>query len=77
MEVAVTSCFDEFYGENICCFVVPKKNSKIDLNKIDTWCEKSLGTFKKPEKYVVLDSLPKGISGKILKLELKKKTNEK
>ena len=44
---------------------------------MDSFCQKSLGVFKKPEKYVILNNLPKGVSGKILKLELKKKINEK
>ena len=75
-EVAVIPSFDEFYGENICCFIVPKNKFKLDLKKLDSFCQKSLGAFKKPEKYIILKNLPKGISGKILKLELKKKINE-
>ena len=77
-EVAVTKCFDAFYGENICCFLVAKKNYKLNLNRIDNYCEKILGNFKKPKKYLILKELPKGPSGKVLKIELLKKiSNEK
>ena len=71
-DVAVTSIFDEFYGENICCYLVFHKNVKIDLKKIDSYCLKQLGSFKKPDKYHILEDLPKGPSGKVLKIELKK-----
>ena len=71
-EVAIISIFDEFYGENICCYLVLQKNKKFNLQAIDDYCLKHLGIFKKPSKYYVLNSLPKGPSGKILKLELKK-----
>ena len=30
-EVAVTKCFDAFYGENICCFFSCKKKLQIKL----------------------------------------------
>ena len=76
-EVAITRCFDQFYEENVCCFLVLKKNFKLNLKKIESYCEKFLGNFKKPQKYVILKKLPKGPSGKILKLELKKMINEK
>ena len=71
-DVAVTSIFDEFYGENVCCFLVSHKNVNLDLNKIDSFCLKNLGSFKKPSKYVILKDLPKGPSGKVLKIELKR-----
>lgn len=71
-DVAVTSIFDEFYGENICCCLVLHKNKKFNLEKIDNYCLKHLGSFKKPDKYHVLKQLPKGPSGKVLKIELKK-----
>ena len=32
-DVAVTSIFDEFYGENICCCLVLHKNKKFNLEK--------------------------------------------
>jgi acyl-coenzyme A synthetase/AMP-(fatty) acid ligase len=75
-DVAVTSIFDEFYGENICCYLVFHKNVKIDLKKIDSYCLMQLGSFKKPDNYHILEDLPKGPSGKVLKIELKK-INEK
>tara|TARA_B100002019_G_C21273751_1_gene603904 strand:+ start:1107 stop:2660 length:1554 start_codon:yes stop_codon:yes gene_type:complete len=76
-EVAITSIYDEFYGENVCCFLVFKKKSKLSLKKIDNYCLRHLGNFKKPNKYIVLKKLPKGPSGKILKLVLKKKYEKK
>ena len=72
-DVAVTSIYDEFYGENICCYLVFNTKSKINLKKIDNYCSNHLGDFKKPNKYIILKNLPKGPSGKILKLVLKKK----
>ena len=54
-----------------------KKKSKLSLKKIDNYCLRHLGNFKKPNKYIVLKKLPKGPSGKILKLVLKKKYEKK
>lgn len=76
-DVAVTSIYDEFYGENICCYLVFNTKSKINLKKIDNYCSNHLGDFKKPNKYIILKNLPKGPSGKILKLVLKKKYEKK
>ena len=46
-EVAVTKCFDAFYGENMyMLFFSSKKNYKLNLNRIDNYCEKILGNFK-------------------------------
>ena len=76
-EVAVTSIFDEFYGENICAYVVLDKKFKFNLKKIDNYCLNQLGIFKKPNKFIFLNNLPKGPSGKVLKLLLKKKYEKK
>ena len=57
--------------------VVWGTKDQLNLKKIESYCEKFLGNFKKPQKYVILKKLPKGPSGKILKLELKKMINEK
>ena len=76
-DVAVTSIFDEFYGENICSHLVFHKNEKIDIKKIDSYCLKHLGAFKKPDRYHILKDLPKGPSGKVLKIELRKTYEKK
>ena len=68
---------NSFSVKKFCEYYCYNKINSVNLKKIESYCEKFLGNFKKPQKYVILKKLPKGPSGKILKLELKKMINEK
>jgi fatty-acyl-CoA synthase len=72
-EVAVIGVPDEKWGEVGKAFLVLEKQLQHDLNaleKIQQHCQIHLAKFKIPKHFQIVDGLPKGDSGKILKREL-------
>lgn len=63
---------DKVYGEEIKAFVVLKPNVQSSEEEIIAFCKKHLPTFKTPKKVQFLDSLPKNLLGKVLRMELRK-----
>ena len=72
-EVAVVGIPDEKWGEAVTAFVVGKSNETIDVEGIKERARTVLGGYKLPKKIVVLDELPKNVSGKVLKRKLRDK----
>lgn len=72
-EVAVVGQPDKILGENIVAFVVPKDGCDISQKEILRHCRRNLPAFKVPHRITLIDDLPKTVSGKIQKLELKNK----
>ena len=70
-EVAVLGKPDMLFGETILCYIVPKGNKSINISTLKNSCKEKLGEFKTPSEFKLLDYLPKGPSGKILKRELR------
>lgn len=76
-EVAVVGQPDEIYGENVVAFVVfqgSAEKDKKDPNTIKEFLVSRLSPEKIPTQIHVLDSLPRGKTGKIDKPSLKHKT---
>jgi acyl-CoA synthetase (AMP-forming)/AMP-acid ligase II len=73
-EVAVIGYPDAKLGERICAVVVPVKGEAIILNDlVGFFIEKGVAIYKRPEKLLVVESMPKNSLGKILKRELRKR----
>ena len=73
LEVAAFAIADENYGEEIAVCVLPKKNHAVSENNIKQLCTQTLGAYKTPKKVFIVDEpLPKGSSGKILRLHIAK-----
>lgn len=70
LEVAVVGVPDSKWGEVGQAFVVPK-NNQLSIDDLQNHCLKNLAKFKIPKHFKLLESLPKGDSGKILKRKLK------
>jgi long-chain acyl-CoA synthetase len=70
-EAAVIGVPDMLLGETIKCFLIPKNGIKIDADKIRNYCKEKLGDFKTPSEIEIVETLPKGPSGKILKKDLR------
>jgi len=70
-EVAVVGEEDEILGESITAYVVAKERSGIDPHAIQRCCRDRLPVYMVPRKVVFMDELPKTISGKIRKNELR------
>ena len=71
-EVAVIGVTDEKFGETGCVCAVLKPDTALTLDDILAHLEGKLATFKKPKYLHVMDELPRGGTGKVLKFELRK-----
>lgn len=70
-EVAVVGVPDEKWGEMVTAFVTLKKNASVTQEEIIGSTEKVLARYKLPKKIIFKSDLPKNVSGKVLKRELR------
>jgi long-chain acyl-CoA synthetase len=73
-EVAVVAREDEMLGEVPVAFVALRSGSASDADSLLQHCRTSLATYKCPVAIEILDELPKGPTGKILRRALKPQT---
>lgn len=66
-EVAVVGAKSKKWGEEVVAFLVGGASK----DELDSYCLNHLARFKRPKKYIFLDSLPKNNYGKILKKNLR------
>jgi len=72
LETAVIGVPDQFIGEAIRAYVVPKNGVPIPAEELIAYCKERLPEYKVPRTVVIRESLPKNASGKIMKEELRK-----
>jgi long-chain acyl-CoA synthetase len=70
-EAAVVGVPDEKWGETVVAYVTLSGSESISLEDADTFLRPLLAGYKIPRELVVIDSLPRNASGKILKRELR------
>ncbi|MED5532567.1 MAG: hypothetical protein VX411_00530 [Pseudomonadota bacterium] len=70
LEAAAVGIADTRYGEEVAACVVVSPGNLIDVDALRTHCEKNLGAFKTPSVFHLMETLPKGPSGKIQRLKL-------
>ena len=58
------------YGQDIAVYLVMRENMVFNDNEMREHCLSELGKYKSPGKYVVVDELPRGPSGKVQRLKL-------
>jgi acyl-CoA synthetase (AMP-forming)/AMP-acid ligase II len=58
------------YGQDIAVYLVLRENAIFDEQDMRRHCLKELGQYKSPSKYVVVQELPRGPSGKVQRLKL-------
>ncbi|OLO26063.1 hypothetical protein PZ61_0235710 [Streptomyces sp. MNU77] len=66
-EVCVVGTPDERWGEVVSAAVVPVSPGSVDAEAVEKWCAERLAGYKKPRRVVLVENLPKGSTGKILK----------
>jgi long-chain acyl-CoA synthetase len=71
LQVAVIGLPDETHGEEICAVIVP--SGQLDTDELREWAKERLGRHKYPREYRIVDELPLGPSGKVLKRELRRR----
>jgi acyl-CoA synthetase (AMP-forming)/AMP-acid ligase II len=70
LEAAAVGVDDENYGQEVVACVVLRDGFECDEEELKLFCEAGVGKYKAPKIIYFLDDLPKGPSGKILRLEL-------
>ncbi|HEY3736966.1 MAG TPA: AMP-binding protein [Jatrophihabitans sp.] len=75
-EVSVIGVPDERLGEVARAYVIPKHGVTLDPDEMIVWSRERLANFKVPRSIVVVESLPRNASGKVLKRELRKAVAE-
>lgn len=70
LEAAAFGAPDEFYGQEVMACVSLKSGSKCTEKELIDHCQSFLENVKSPKRIHIIDSLPKGPSGKIQRLKL-------
>lgn len=70
-EAAVVGLPDPEWGERVHAFVVTKDGRPLDEASISAACRSSLARYKVPQGYSFILELPKNLTGKLLKRELR------
>ena len=72
LEVAAVGVPDERTGERVKVCVVLRQNVTATESELKLFCRENLPAFMTPDYFQFMDELPKTVTGKILKTELKK-----
>lgn len=72
-EASVIGVDDEQYGQRLAAFVVLEPGASADVEALKQHVRENLANYKVPREINILDELPRGSTGKILRNELKAK----
>ncbi len=70
LEAAAVGVDDENYGQEVIACVVIRDGYQCSEDELKAFCEAGVGKYKAPKIIYFFDDLPKGPSGKILRLKL-------
>lgn len=70
LEAAAVGVNDDNYGQEVVACVVVRDGYSCSEQELKDFCEASVGKYKSPKTIYFFDDLPKGPSGKILRLKL-------
>jgi long-chain acyl-CoA synthetase len=70
-EAAVIGIPDPYRIESVCAVISLHPGLPFNLEDLKEWCRARMAVYKRPREYVVLDTLPKTATGKVLKRELR------
>jgi len=70
-EAAVIGKPDEKLGEEVVAIVALKQGASAEPGELQAYCKERLAAYKYPREVRIVDALPKGPTGKILKKELR------
>ncbi|WP_256734815.1 AMP-binding protein [Variovorax sp. dw_954] len=69
-EAAAVGVPDKHYGQQIGACIVLREGIAVDEAALRSFCETTLGRFKTPAYFRIVDDLPRGPSGKVQRLKL-------
>jgi long-chain acyl-CoA synthetase len=67
VEVAVIGVPDDHFGEEVAAVLALRPGAAFDAEQFRAWAKERLSAYKVPRLFQVVDALPKGPTGKILK----------
>jgi acyl-CoA synthetase (AMP-forming)/AMP-acid ligase II len=70
LEAAAFGIDDDNYGQEVVACVVRREGHQCTEQELRTLCERFVGKYKAPKRIYFMEDLPKGPSGKILRLKL-------
>ncbi|MBC2713868.1 MAG: long-chain fatty acid--CoA ligase [Desulfobacteraceae bacterium] len=71
LEACTIGVPDEYRGETVKAFIVPKKGEQLTAEEVIAYCKKNMAAYKIPKKIEFVEELPKSAVGKILRRELR------
>jgi len=71
LEVSVVGHPHPEWGEEVVAFVVARAGAAVSEESLDRLCLANIARFKRPKRYLFVDSLPKNNYGKVLKTALR------
>lgn len=71
LDAGVVGAEDEKWGAIPVAFIVLDKS--ISLEKLSCFCEERLARFKVPKKFIIEENLPRNVSGKLLRKDLRER----
>jgi long-chain acyl-CoA synthetase len=74
-EAAVVGVPDEYRGETVMAFVSIKSGQNVTAEELQLHCKSQMAAYKYPRTIKFMDDLPKTVTGKILRRELRKSVN--
>ena len=71
LEACTIGVPDEYRGETVKAFIVPKKDEQLTKEEVISYCKKNMAAYKVPKQFEFVEELPKSAVGKILRRELR------
>ena len=72
-EASVVGVPNQDWGEQVVAFIVTAQQRDVAVEELDQLCLDNIARFKRPRRYEFLDALPKTMTGKVLKTELRER----
>jgi long-chain acyl-CoA synthetase len=70
-EAAVVGVPDEYRGETVKAFVSLRPGQTVEPGELVAFCKSRMAAYKYPRQVEILEELPKTVTGKILRRELR------
>jgi fatty-acyl-CoA synthase len=75
VEAATVGVPDDHYGQRLRAFVVTTE-PRPDEEELRSWVKQNLARYKVPREFVFLDELPRNATGKVLKRDLARQSDQ-